>query len=509
MQWFGLYMVGISFFLFVFMFILDKICNREEKKTILFKTPLYYCVRRKEWYDSNISIGCIGLPLICFVFFIMICFNYEFLTIPENYEEPIAQITSVVLTFFAVVVSVIVFSVTLGPKEYYLLGTRKSVNRQFGIHIVFWSSCIFAFWLVVCLSVLFQINELSYWFFPVLTLFYICCFAIMVGGLYGLVIIGILTLGKSEMELYSLDKLYTIFGNNEPLRTVNKTNKAISVNLGYLMWKYFKTKYVKKGMLCDITKIEFFQQVEKGSKWEKKAIVILIRFLAGCVIASTLCAVMLKDYRSIKITLLGFGIVICVLLGKTTARCIGKYVLLVIFDNNGFVMSRNNKEEIFVGEYPLVSNRASRKYIRSICNIMALYCIVCSSLKEKKGEKVAQSLIEMVECFSHEDKKYEGYSKALFYLPVFVGGYYYYSSYPGKPFPKELIELFDSFELTNKQKESYYIIINSFIAYGGRFRQTFKKGEERKEIKKEYLNDYIKHNGYSKLFKGLKRYNVD
>jgi len=64
--------------------------------------------------------------------------------------------------------------------------------------------------------------------------------------------------------------------------------------------------------------------------------------------------------------------------------------------------------------------------ICNIQNMMALYCILCSGWKEKTGKYISRSFIQMIEVLRGIEKERQGYSKAIFYLPVFVCSYYLY-----------------------------------------------------------------------------------
>ena len=76
----------------------------------------------------------------------------------------------------------------------------------------------------------------------------------------------------------------------------------------------------------------------------------------------------------------------------------------------------------------------------------------------------------MIEFLRGIEKERQGYSIAIFYLHVFACSYYFYKNLPKKNFPKEIIDLFQSFDLDEDEKKRYLITLNSFISSASRFR---------------------------------------
>ena len=81
--------------------------------------------------------------------------------------------------------------------------------------------------------------------------------------------------------------------------------------------------------------------------------------------------------------------------------------------------------EKFIGN-GIICNIPGKKYVLNIENMLALYCILCSGWKEKTGKYISRSFIQMIEVLRGIEKERQGYSKAIFYLPVFVCSYYLY-----------------------------------------------------------------------------------
>ena len=93
-----------------------------------------------------------------------------------------------------------------------------------------------------------------------------------------------------------------------------------------------------------------------------------------------------------------------------------------------------------------------------------------------------------------------------FFIFLFLCVVITYIYFPKKNFPKEIIDLFQSFDLDEDEKRRYLITMNSFISSASRFRLS---EAEWKNHRKENWSDvnyekYIENNGYWKLIsKGM------
>ena len=189
---------------------------------------------------------------------------------------------------------------------------------------------------------------------------------------------------------------------------------------------------------------------------------------------------------------------------KETTNVCGKFVTAIIVGNSGFLV-KLRKNEKFIGN-GIICNIPGKKYVLNIENMMALYCILCSGWEEKTGKYISRSYIQMIEFLRGIEKERQGYSKAIFYLPVFACSYYFYIYFPKKNFPKEIIDLFQSFDLDEDEKKRYLITLNSFISSASRFRLS---EADWKNHRKENWSDvnyekYIENNGYWKLISKIR-----
>lgn len=80
-----------------------------------------------------------------------------------------------------------------------------------------------------------------------------------------------------------------------------------------------------------------------------------------------------------------------------------------------------------------------------------------------KCEMIRKSLDEMVGYLKENDKSKDNFERAMYYLPVFAGAYYYYLNFNTNKFPDSVKLLFESFELSEDKEERFYLILNSFI----------------------------------------------
>lgn len=505
MQYMGIISVGIMCILILFMFVIEHIGKKQKQCFFIFKSPLYYYDIKGKSNVSNVLMACGGIHVFLFLLFLVIDANI--VQYCEIILKNINSIESIIIAFFTVVISVIIFSVTLGPKEYYLSRTRDEVNRQFGIHIIFQILSVYATTSVIAMFFLQEgvsnISELL-WFIT----YEICCVIIVFGGLYGLIMIGMLTLGSSRMELYSLNKLYMKFWNNSVLKLVNETEDVIYANLGYLLKRHMNLKYIKNKQLEKVKEIEFIREIGDDLKWSEFAVKRLILFLSVPVVTSGITLLITHNYELLLLTIVLFVVCIVFLRGKKVKKITNKYVTAILMDWNGFIIrsEESEKKDKYIGTVSLIHNLAGQKYIRSVCNMMALYCIICTCWKGD-CEIIVDSIDDMIEYIGRNDESKGGYDKALRYLPVMVCGYYFFVRFGKEKFPRAIIELYDSFKLTKKEKGQYYVTVNSFIASASQYRPSLMDRENAKKgyWSMNYYERYIEKNGYSQLFKDLRR----
>lgn len=505
MQYVGICFSGITLILILFMFVIEGLDRNQKKRFFNFKTPLHYFDAGSGSIENIFSIIGQVIYIVFALGLVLIKINAENSQYCDIILGQINSIESIMMAFFAVVVSVIIFSVTLGPKEYYLSRTREEINRDFGIHVVFQILSVCSTISVICTFFLQKTEFSQISDCIIFTIWEICCCALVFLGAYGLIIIGMLTLGSSRVELYSLNKLYRRLWDNSILKLVNETENVIYINLGYLLKRYIKLKYIKKER--GIKEIKYIRDIESVEKWRKYAVCCLAMWLIIFVIISGTILLIDKKYMLLITTGLVSGGCIFFLYNRYTAKITNKYVAGMLLGRSGFLVKKGDggKKEEYIGNVSLINNFHGQKYIQSICNMMVLYCIVCSCWKKDNSEIIKKSFEDMIAYIKENDDGNEGFNKALRYVPVFVCGYYFFVYFGKEEFPEAIIELYNAFGLTNEEKKRYYMVINSFIAYASQYRPSSIDYENAKNgyWNINYYDRYIEKNGYSQLFKGL------
>lgn len=476
----GLIPVVIVLFYLVMALIFELFSEKNIKKTQNYISPLKYASDDNVTLDVKLSYCTIGLYIIILLIALIYQIEEKNIISYNAILEDINNIEGILIAYFGIVVSVIIFSVTLGPKEYYLTVTREEINKHYHIDLLFQFMGIMAVLSIIC-TLMLQIavlkNIISKLLFAILQFSWS---AIILGGAYSLYIVGMSTIGKKRMELYSLNNLYTVFWNNSILKLVNKTDDVIYENLGYLVKKYFKLKVIRKRKISDIKYIKFKQDISTIDIWveySQKTVSIFIGFFL--LVFGLLYICKGKKWFLFAILLMTF---LCFFLiyNEKTQKILNKYIVFGLLDKNGYEIQFKNEKTYFVGNVSFYCRKELRDYIQNIKNIMAFFCIICSCWGSHKCEVVRESLDDMVGYLKENDKSEDNFERAMYYLPVFAGAYYYYLNFETNKFPDSVKLLFESFKLSENKEKRFYLILNSFIWDASRIRLSKK---DRKRVK--------------------------
>ena len=493
---------GIVFMQLIVVLMYEILGEKNKRDFLKFRSPLYYSINKKSVFDI-IIFDFLRAYLFIFLVFFLYQIDEKYIQNIESFLKNINGVGAILLSYGGVVISVIIFSATFGKKEYYLSVTREEINKRYYIDKVYMILGAAIAGSVIC-SVLMQDESIdSQIELLTFVIYQICCISIIVVGIYALIMIGRLTIGDSKMELKSLNKLYKIFWNNSALKLVNQTEVVIEINLAYLLGQYEKLYLIRPGNIENVVEIQYQPYIVEEKKWRKvalKKMTVGLLFITAVVDA---IYILQKDYGWALASLLFFGCLKLMFMKETTNVC-GKFVTAIIVGNSGFLV-KLRKNEKFIGN-GIICNIPGKKYVLNIENMMALYCILCSGWEEKTGKYISRSYIQMIEFLRGIEKERQGYSKAIFYLPVFACSYYFYIYFPKKNFPKEIIDLFQSFDLDEDEKKRYLITLNSFISSASRFRLS---EADWKNHRKENWSDvnyekYIENNGYWKLISKIR-----
>ncbi|MCM1497183.1 MAG: hypothetical protein NC124_01830 [Clostridium sp.] len=172
------------------------------------------------------------------------------------------------------------------------------------------------------------------------------------------------------------------------------------------------------------------------------------------------------------------------------------------------MITREDKK-YYIGNFQwLPLYKRDKMYIRYVYNIMALYCIVTQCFENEKKNIIKQSIIDMISFLKDNKTQNIKINECIYFFPVFVGSFFYYINCCERinQFPKEVIELFKSLNLSSSEKDDYKEMISSFLYIAGKYRTIEKKRKlGNSENKKDYYKVYIDEFDYWKLLNGEMR----
>lgn len=493
----GMYGSGSIILIFMLITILHNVVPKKEKHFFKFKSALYYITPKENNIDNAIS-RCFFIVIInIMIATIVIIADILYVGYCESILIQIQSIEGFIIAYFGVVVSVIIFSVTLGPKEYYLTVSRAEINRHYHIDVIYQLMGICVTGSILCTICL---QDAIIWtgiYLAIFVMYQFCCLYILIGGIYALIVVGMLTLGKERMELYSLNNLYTIFWNNSFLKLVNKTEDVVYENLGYLINNYLNLKVVRTSSIYEIKYIEYVDDITGYKKWYAKAAKIILQVTGILSVISILFNVIGSNWLKLIVTVILYSV--CLILIKPPSF-LREYVIALVLDRKGFIINFENDEK-FIGNVSIYYNVYYQKYIRSLQNMMAFYCIICSCWDDETSNIIVESMEEMILRLKEYDNELIGYRKAMLYLPVFLCGFFYYTNFTKESFPQFIVDLFEEINMKEAEKELYKKTMNSFIIFACQYRPTTKDKEVAKSgnWKSNYYEKYIENNEYWQL----------
>lgn len=488
----GLYVDIIFLLIGVISIIYDFLYGKEKQRIYKYKSPLNYYEKRKDiGYIMNrfALYGVTLLILFCIVAEINMFLGEYCYVLARNVND----IESMLLAYIGVVVSVLILSVTLGTKEYYLTVTQEEVNRHYRIGFVFQVLGLCSVSSIICMIFLQECKlerELD-WF--VFACYQVLCILIFLFGAYAMWIVGMLAMGSSRMENYSLDSLHRIFHNNAKLDITGSAEDAINRNLGYFINEYIKLISIKPKVLSKVENIEFCSDISYSEKWLKLSIRITTIILTICNAVSIACCIVVQAWRWLSVTIILYILCVCLV---NMCKSIRKYISNLVLCNRGFLVKFKNEEK-YIGINSLYYSAVWKKYIVSVENMMALYCILCTC--ENTEKVIVNSLKDMVAFLDEKKCDYVEYTEALYYLPVFVCAYYGYEKYGEKSEVVDVLkELYRNFSLNEEEENRYKTAINSFIWFAHEYRPSDKDREyaRKGQLDVAYYNEYIVKNQY-------------
>ena len=133
----GLIPVAIVLFYFVMALVFEFFSEKNIKKTQNYTSPLKYVSDDNVTIDVILSFCTIGLYIIILIIALIYQIEEKNIISYNAIWVNINTIEGILIAYFGIVVSVIIFSVTLGPREYYLTVTREEINKHYHIDLLF------------------------------------------------------------------------------------------------------------------------------------------------------------------------------------------------------------------------------------------------------------------------------------------------------------------------------------------------------------------------------------
>lgn len=415
-------------------------------------------------------------------------------------DESRYSIEGIVMGFVAIVMAIAVLAGSLPEKEYYFSITREDIIKKYHLYTAY--VLIIIGILMSVISVLLwpeKFEQLNEWFIGLL--FELSIVMILSVGGYTVIIVGKILMDTQKTELTSNNSLYEILWNNAPLNCTNKTKQAMETNLGYLLGSYKKLAFWNKEV-WEVTGIEYVENIEPEGKWGKLSVNIAliantILFLMGalfCIFENETIFLCI----SAGIFVVTSGLWHLMKSGKMNAR----YIMEFIVGGRGYLVFEGESEKL-IGEVCLYKNPGLKKFIYSIKNMMAIYCIATTCFKSDEADLIEETLWDMLEDLKQDEREEQSnFARALYYVPVFTCAYFIYGNekkQKNKKLKVGLSNLYQTLSLSDLEREKYHIVLNSFIYDACRYRKMQIDRWQKEKKKSERMEKYIDDIGYWQL----------
>lgn len=532
---------------FIFVCILLKILEKNglewKKGRFRFKAKLDDYVDEITLFDK-VGNFLSSAMMFCFVtvvlVVILLCFNDSNSLYTMTYIAALEDSVSNALAYAGIAISIVIFFASLKQEEHYLMMSKKDIMENEKIYKNT-SGMLVALIVIVSISVFFASVELGLFLAWSIIFFQIAMIYLWWIGTIIIFKVLKIALKSRKMRTETIYELRRIFSHSRKVPCSDITDEEINTNLASWANKYIRLKFFKFDSYTDkITKIRFRYDISAESKWRK---FVAKRLMIGNIVIAYICFAILHIYRDDKVTeIIYIGIEVVILISYIAIsyipyfyRFMQKYLINGFLDISGYEIElekskRKSKKriELYVGNYPVFvtwTGRICKKYLEYIKDVMAFYCVLAENDNVNIGNSdvktmMRASLEELLDYLNRhvliEDDLEESTKMAkrervklhrvLYYMPVFVCGYYYYNKYAvddNDSFIKQLKKLYISFKLSNEENEEFHDILNGFVydAHRCRVDEMDRKAiKEQGEHLDEYCNDYIGRHGYWQLF---------
>lgn len=473
---------------------MDAKLGKDKQPKRRYKSPLSYFQPESKVERIFSAVQKVGIYtcIETFVLFLLVLPNKILIT-----NENLYSIEGIVMGFVAIVMAIAVLAGSLPVKEYYFSVTREDIIKKYHLYTAYVLIITVALRSVICVLLWPEgFEQLNEWLIGLL--FEVSIVMILSVGGYTVIIVGKILMDTQKTELNSNNSLYKIFWNNAPLNCTNRTKQAMETNLGYLLGSYKKLTFWNKEVR-EVTGIEYVENIEPEGKWGKLSVnIALIANVILFLIEALFCALEKEKIFggiSFGIFVVTSGLWYLMKLGKMNAR----YLMEFIVGGRGYLVFEGESEKL-IGEVCLYKNPDLKKFIYSIKNMMAIYCIATTCFKNDEADLIEEIILDMLEDLKqYEREEKSNFARALYYVPVFTCAYFIYGN-EKKPQNRKLkaglSKLYQTFSLSDSEREKYHAVLNSFIYDACRYREMQIDREQKEKKKSECMEKYIDDIGY-------------
>lgn len=383
------------------------------------------------------------LKLIIIVMYMYI-WGEVFISLEQNnvkvsciFKKLIIDYESVFLAFNGILITVIIFIATLGPKKYYIFFSKDEVLRKYKLGELFIkliaSSFVSTLIYFMLLSNIIK-GEL------LLALIGINCGIVIFNWLISFfAIIRIWRIGftNDKFELKILGNLNGIFNDNRKLNHIREGDEfALNQNLSFLLNDYQKLMKKRKIRKMDKCKNIIFNLTHENKKVLEHAKNRFYCFFVMVCFVSLGYLIYTKEENYIIIidTVLSLLCLTSILYFWDNTY-VSETIMSLIYPKFGYSIKIRDEigdGERFVGYYEMWKKNIFDEYLLKYKKIMAFYCIVCNSMATEQSNEFIkvdvvdklfeEALLALDENLIEENR----WKDFMIKLPIITSSYFYY-----------------------------------------------------------------------------------
>jgi|GEM_PF-6028260 hypothetical protein len=488
---------GLIIFI-VLLFIIEYTTRKRDDSnygTIKMKTSLTYMM------EENLSLFVIVDRLIekiviryFLILIYLLCWGLVFITIGKDevkisciFQKIIFGFEDIFLAFNAIIITIIIFIATLGPKKYYIFFSKDIVLKKYKLGRLFLEIVFTCFISIVIYFMLLSNNVKDELRLGLMGTYFGIVIFNWILSLLAIIRTWQIGFNDDKFELKILGNLNEIFKNNGKLFQIKEVDEfALNQNLSFLLNNYqilIKKRKIKKIYKCK--KIIFNLTYDNKTVLEQAKnkffcfFVIIFAIFIGYLIGS-------KKENCIII----FNAVINILFWVSILYCwdndyVSKFILSFVYPDFGYLFTMDNESK-YVGSCA-IRKKIFDKYLLKCKNIMAFYCIICNSMTvEQNTDLIKVDIVEKLYdeallALDEELSEDEMWKDFMIKMPIIASSYFYFLK--SNRIPDSISSYIGKF---NEEKvKDICSIIRAFIADISRYR-TFDTNA--KSVKMVYKN---------------------